>query len=151
MNAALNTRQALDQTLARLLEVLNLASGKVYLLDRDTQQMTLIAARSTLLDGDDEERTITPGECLCGIAAQTGETLLATNVVRDQRIIRTECLRHGHSACAAVPLLARDQMLGVLHVAGRDDATFSPSGMALLRSVGAPPHQEQPADCGRPP
>lgn len=137
MNAAMNLSQALDQALERVLDVLDLTSGKVYLLDRETGQLTLSVARNIPGNEDDEERTIMPGECLCGIAALSGEILLAADVIRDPRIIRTQCLRRGHSACAAVPLLARDQMLGVLHVAADDESAFSPSGMALLRSVGA--------------
>ena len=137
MHAAMSVDQALAQALDRVLEVFHLESGKVYLLDRETQQLTLVAAQGQLASEAADEQTITPGECLCGIAIQTGETLLSPDVIADKRIIRTDCLRHGHSACAAVPLLAREQMLGILHVASPTDAVFSRSGMALLRSVGA--------------
>jgi PAS domain S-box-containing protein len=137
MHAAMSVDGALAQALDRVLEVLHLESGKVYLLDRETQQLTLVAAQGNSEMEANAEPTITLGECLCGLAVQTGETLLAPDVIRDQRIIRTECLRHGHQACAAVPLLAREQMLGVLHVAAPTDKPFTRSGMAMLRSVGA--------------
>jgi len=136
MHAAMTVDQALAQALDRLLGVLHLTSGKVYLLDPETGQLVLVAAQGSPALGP-EETTITPGECLCGLAVQSGDTLLAPDVLHDQRIVRTDCLRHGHLACVAVPLLGREQMLGVLHVAAPDDARFTRSGMALLRSVGA--------------
>ncbi len=137
MHAAMSVDQALAQALDRVLEVLHLKSGKVYLLNRETQQLTLVAAQGNSEMEGNPEPTITPGECLCGLAVQSGETLLAPDVIKDQRIVRTDCLRHGHQSCAAVPLLAREQMLGVLHVAAPSDEPFTRSGMAMLRSVGA--------------
>jgi PAS domain S-box-containing protein len=136
MNHTLSADEALSTALDSVLDVLHLESGKIYLQDAATGQLTLAAARGNSELLHSEEREIAPGECLCGLALQDGNTLLATDTVADSRIIRTECLRHGRVACAAVPLLAKDRVLGVLHVAARSAAPFSSAGMALLRSIG---------------
>lgn len=137
LNQAMSVEEALVQALDRLLEVLSLDGGKVYLLDSQTQQLTLIASRGNLSLVDTDETTITPGQCLCGMAVQTGESLQAIDPASDPRIVREGCRRHNHYACAAVPLLAKERMLGVLYVVTRAEAGLTDSEMALLRSVGA--------------
>jgi two-component sensor histidine kinase/putative methionine-R-sulfoxide reductase with GAF domain len=137
MNQALNEQDALDQALARVLDVLQLDGGKIYLLDQQSGQLALIARQGDPLLIDPVEATVTPGECLCGIAIQDGEALQTAEPNRDPRVIRDGCRRHDGYACAAVPLLGKDHMLGVMHVLSRRTALFDGGEMALLRSVGA--------------
>lgn len=135
MNRALNEQAALSEALQQTLAVLALDSGKIYLLDRLNGQLTLAAAEGDLSLFDPAETTITPGECLCGQALLRGEELQAADVVNDARIVREGCRCHGAHACAVVPLHAKEQPLGVLHIAARRLITFSDTDMALLRSI----------------
>jgi diguanylate cyclase (GGDEF)-like protein len=53
------------------------------------------------------------GDCLCGLAAKTGETIVSTNSEHDERhtIHYTDTAPHAH---IIVPLKARDKVVGVL-------------------------------------
>ncbi len=135
MNRALNEQAALSEALQEVLAVLALDSGKIYLLDRLSGELALAAAEGDLSLFDPTETTITPGECLCGQALLHGQALQAADVVTDARIVREGCRCHGAHACAVVPLHAREQTLGVLHIAARRLVTFSDTDMALLRSI----------------
>ena len=137
MNQALNEQDALAQALARVLDVLQLDGGKIYLLDPQSGQLALTAQQGDPALIDPGEETVTPGECLCGIAIRDGEALQTADPGRDPRVIREGCRRHAGYACAAVPLLGKDRMLGVMHVVSRRTAPFDGGEMALLRSVGA--------------
>ena len=137
INQALNVEEALERSLDRVLDVLSLDGGRVYLLDGATQELTLAAARGDPQWTHAEETSIVPGQCLCGIAVQSGESLQSVDPARDGRIIREDCRTHGWQTCAAVPLLAKERMMGVLHVVSRQRRGFSSEEMALLRSVGA--------------
>jgi two-component system, sensor histidine kinase PdtaS len=137
MNQALNEQDALGQALARVLDVLQLDGGKIYLSDRQSGQLTLIARQGDPLLIDASEETVTPGECLCGLAIRDGDALQAADPGRDPRVIREGCRGHDGYACAAVPLLGKDGVLGVMHVVSKRTAPFDGGEMALLRSVGA--------------
>ena len=137
MNQALDEEQALSQALSRVLQVMALESGRIYLLDDKTQQLALVTAAGNPLFLDPDEATIRPGECLCGLAANGGEPLVALDACDDQRDIRPNCQRYKQHGCASVPLLAKDRVLGVLHVVTRQGISLSSAEIALLRSAAA--------------
>jgi len=137
MNQAFSVEEALDTALTRVLEVLDLDSGRIYLLDDESGELALVTAQGSAQLLDLEETTITPGECLCGLAVQGGVSLRSVDPARDSRIVREGCRRSAMHGCVAAPLLGKDRMLGVLHVTARREGAFGQSDMALLRSVGA--------------
>jgi two-component sensor histidine kinase len=137
INQAMSVEEALERSLDQVLGVLSLEGGRVYLLDGATLELTLAAARGDERWVQAEEPPIIPGQCLCGIAVQSGESLQAVDPAGDARIVREGCRTHGWQTCAAVPLLAKERMMGVLHVVSRKRRGFSDEEMALLRSVGA--------------
>lgn len=57
------------------------------------------------------------GECLCGLAAQTGEATYALDVRNDPRCTWEECREAGIISFAALPLRAGGRVLGVLGLA----------------------------------
>jgi len=137
MNQAPSVQDALTQALDQILKVLNLEGGRIYLTDESTHQLSLVTAQGNANLMNPDEITISPGECLCGLAVESGETLQALDPSTDPRIVRPGCRQHSNYTCAAVPLLAKERMLGVLHVISRRESAFSGGDMALLRAAGA--------------
>jgi two-component sensor histidine kinase/putative methionine-R-sulfoxide reductase with GAF domain len=137
MNRALTEREALSEALRHVLPVLHVDSGKIYLRNAETGQLELVAVEGDLTLFDPAETTITPGQCLCGLALETGFPMRTRDLALEPLAARQGCIRHGAHACAAVPLLAKDSTLGILHIASRKDTAFADGDMALLRSVGA--------------
>ena len=145
INQALSVNEALTQALSQILEVLHLGSGRIYLLDKQSRQLSLVTAQGNPLLLDPDETIITPGECLCGMAVESKQPLQADDMSNDPRVVRAECRQHSYHACAAIPLLARalsrgesrESVLGILHVTARRGFAFTDGDMALLRSIGA--------------
>lgn len=137
INQSLTETDALAAALQQVLQVLCLDSGRIYLLNETTGEYTLATNAGDPALLDPRESDMVPGECLCGfvnysIAPAGGEV-----ITLDPRVTREGCHRHTHlSACAAVPLLARDRTLGVLHVGSLNHEVLGEPEMALLRSVG---------------
>jgi two-component sensor histidine kinase len=137
INQSLSEAEALAAALRQVLQVLCLDSGRVYLLDEATGEYALDAQEGdpALLEPADTD--MVPGECRCGFVGYApradGQEFISPN----PDIVREGCHRHsGLGACAAVPLLARDRMLGVLHVGALAHEALGEPEMALLRSVG---------------
>lgn len=69
------------------------------------------------------------GECLCGIAAQTGTPAYSLDIRMDARCMWPECKESGFRSFAAVPLHTGEGVVGVLGVGSkveRDFRTVSP-------------------------
>ena len=137
MNQAMGEEDALAQVLTRVLDVLGLDAGRIFLLDPSSRRLSLVAAEGNPALLDPSETSLIPGYCLCGVALERGELLQADDAGTDPRIIGSGCRNHPRHACAAVPLLAKERMLGVLHVASLQHGGFSDSEIALLGSIGA--------------
>jgi two-component sensor histidine kinase len=137
MSQALTEQDALSQALARALETLQLDAGRIYLLDPQTGQLRLSAAQGKPQLLDPDETTVTPGECLCGMAIAEGAPLQSVRPDQDVRIVREGCRQLAGHACVAIPLLARERPLGVMHVMARSAAPFNAGEIALLRSLAA--------------
>ena len=137
MNQAPSETEALADALRQVLPALRLASGKIYLLDSQTGQFVLAASQGEATARDAADSVVNAGECLCGLAVQAGEPLRSPAPAADPRITRSECRQVGQRACAAMPLLAQERVLGVLHVVARPAAGLTDGDMALLRSIGA--------------
>jgi two-component system, sensor histidine kinase PdtaS len=137
INLAFTETEALSGALRQVLPVLSLDSGRIYLADGQTGEFRLVAAEGDPALLDPTETTIQPGECLCGLAAEGGEPV-STRDATDPRLIRAACRQRGTGwALAAVPLMARERALGVMHVASRRLTPFGDTDIALLQSVGA--------------
>jgi two-component sensor histidine kinase/putative methionine-R-sulfoxide reductase with GAF domain len=123
--------------LQQVLGVLCLDSGRIYLLNDATGEYALAAHAGDPALLDPAASDMIPGECLCGFVGYAVAADGAEVITLDPHVAREGCQRHTQlSACAAVPLLAHDRTLGVLHVGSQDHEALAEPEMALLRSVG---------------
>jgi len=87
--------------------------------------------------GDDMQVELAVGEGLVGHAAATGELLLSEDAPADPRARNAARLRReGLVAFAAVPLLVKDKLVGVLSLAARHAHSFSLHEMEVLGAFG---------------
>lgn len=139
INQALTEADALRGALAQVLQVLSLDSGRIYLLDDASNEYVLVATAGDPALLDPAASAMVPGECQCGFVAFDALPRDADVIQLSPRATGEGCLRHTQlSACAAVPVLARDRTLGVLHVGScQGHEALGEPELALLRSVGA--------------
>ena len=136
ISQALSEKDALTGALGRVLDVLGLESGRIYAFSPHTGRLTLVTAQGAPPPHDPGEVTIAPGECLCGLAAQTGEPQ-QTDDITGEPGLNGCCSGCTGYTVAAVPLPAKEHLLGVLQVASRRQGRFTASELALLCSIGA--------------
>ena len=56
------------------------------------------------------------GECLCGLAAESGHPLFSMDIRKDMRCTLGQCKMAGLKSGASIPLMSRDKAIGVLMV-----------------------------------
>ena len=131
-----NLGDMLDKSLGQILDSLAALDpkGGVFLADPDGELLRLVAFRGLSPEFARDEATIKVGECLCGLAAQTGEILYAEKSCSDPR--HTRCLGSAEHAHIIIPIKSRGIVLGVIFLYPQKQFTLKPSDLQMLDTIG---------------
>lgn len=143
LNRAVDVRQALEQTLARLVALMGVETGWIFLKDDTAKEKWhgpgfRLAAHHNLppamaLDSVEAWKK----GCDCQTLCLKGKLQDAYNEVRCSRLGEVSGERQGLVVHASSPLRAGDEVVGILNVAAPSWDTFSPRALSLLSNVGA--------------
>ena len=135
---SLNLDRVLQLTLDRVLEVMELQGGGLYLLEASTGKMVLKVNRNL------------PGEFVgwlsrmeIGIESFTdspfrmGQVLVVDDLSQHPVVSEIVGDENGHRPLAIVPLKARDRTLGTMNLLGRTGYPFTSRDAELLSTIGA--------------
>jgi serine phosphatase RsbU (regulator of sigma subunit) len=142
LNRAIDVRSALNETLPRLIKLMGLETGWVFVHDESDEskwsgrRYTLAAHHNLPPAMDLENPDAWYGGCDCQGLCNKGKLEKAYNEVRCSRLAKLSGDRHGLTVHASTPLCSGDQVLGILNVAAPDWSAFSPRTLALLTNVG---------------
>jgi serine phosphatase RsbU (regulator of sigma subunit) len=143
LNQAVDMRTALTETLARLVELMGLETGWIFLIDSTAQERwwgegyVLVAHHNLPLALALDNADAWMGDCECQGLCNTRRLTGAYNEVRCSRLLSVSGDRRGLTIHASAPLRSGDLTLGILNVAGPDWSSFSPQALALLSNVGS--------------
>jgi len=132
---SLELEQILNSALDSILEVTGVKVGFIYLVDRGAEDLELTVERGVPAELADEFRRIRMGETLCGRVAQTGKPLVVDDLLQERRGTGL-AIKAGMRSFAAVPLVSRDRVMGVLDLADPEAARLSSQDLECLTSVG---------------
>ncbi len=139
--ASVSRELDLDQILESALdEVLGLKIldeqmyGMLFLLDERHQRLRLVAQRGAPEDHPCLSSPVKVGECLCGLAAQSGEVVISHDSLKDERHTRQWSKTFLHKDIC-LPLRARGITLGVMEIRLPDSYEISANDIELLKAV----------------
>jgi signal transduction histidine kinase len=119
-----------------VLEIVNGTIGGILLVDERTQDLHYRVQRG-LSAKYAEEMRLKPGEGIGGTVAQTGKPILLKDISADPRTARVDLVSaEGLKAYVAVPLRAKNKVVGVMNVASHMPGQFATEDMYLLESIG---------------
>ncbi|MDP3296498.1 MAG: diguanylate cyclase [Thermodesulfovibrionia bacterium] len=125
--------QILD-TLTRL-ELFNVKrKGGIFIIEGDRMNLAAhLGHTETFLN---IHKGMKVGDCLCGLAAKTGEIVISKNSAKDSRHTFTypEITPHGH---IILPLKTRERVMGVLYLYISPDVDIDERKIALFHSIGS--------------
>ena len=141
LNQSVDVQAMLTSTLAKLVDLMGLETGWVFLVDPVAQQLQagggfVLAAHHNLpLALDPAKHAAWSDGCECQRRSEAGLLAQAYNEILCSRLAAAGGDRRGLAVHASAPLRSGDRTLGILNVAGPDWASFSPRALALLSSV----------------
>ncbi|MCI0710676.1 MAG: GAF domain-containing sensor histidine kinase [Chloroflexi bacterium] len=137
LNREVDLDSALHVALARVLELFNLKTGWIFLMDQETSEMYL-AAYQNLPPGLKSEPERMQGTCYCLDTYRDGSMGGAANVsiITCTRLKNLLAGTDGLRFHASIPLYERGKKLGILNVVSRDWQELSEDDLHLLYTVG---------------
>jgi serine phosphatase RsbU (regulator of sigma subunit) len=143
LNRTVDMQSTLDNALARLLEVMGMETGWIFLRDPNNQSLWAgrgyrLAAHKNLppaLALDNPEAW--EKGCDCEAFCDKGNLVGAYNEVKCSRLIESKGERGGLLVHASAPLRSGEEVLGILNIAASDWSEFTPRLLAFLTNVGA--------------
>jgi len=136
VSRSLDLERVLTNSLDKMLEVMEMEAGGIYLLRKDDQVLTIAAHKGLGTQFVAAIDNLKIAEGLSGHVALTGEPLIVQDLSKDPRLTRSAVKDSGFQSLAIAPLVSRAKVLGTLFVVTRRDREFSQQDIDLLISVG---------------
>ena len=130
-----NINDILEQALNRLLDVMDLEAGAVFLLDEQSQELTRAVCIGFSPQYQRTAHRLDLSEGITGQIIQTGLPVLIEDISEEQHISKAVMRREGIRSFAGMPLISRERLLGVMNVVSREFRRFDISDTNLLQSV----------------
>lgn len=142
LNREAEFEEALPEALERLVRLLGLSTGWVFLSNTsqgDSHQGSFSLAASTGLPpalAHEDEALLCYGGCDCQGLLRRGKLDRGVNMVTCSRLAQAEGDRGGLELHASVPMLGSRGPVGIINLAAPGDARFSKSTLTFLAAVG---------------
>ncbi len=136
VSRSLDVDKLLESGLKKVLDLLGLDAGEIWLLEGNQDGLSLRCYRGQSPQFGEEEASIGIDECLCGLVGDSGQLLISADTTSDPRLSRTACQRVGYRSAVAVPLTSRGKTLGVLALHHTEANHFQPQDLELIDAIG---------------
>jgi PAS domain S-box-containing protein len=135
VSGSLDLQEILDRALNKVLELAGTQVGSIYLLNQRAGELTLASHRGVSDEFAEQVRTLRVDASVSGQAAQCGEPMVVDDVTNDPRMTGTPVSRTDIRAFVAIPVKAREEVLGVMHVASHERHAVDPGEVRLYTTI----------------
>ncbi|MRR37300.1 GAF domain-containing protein, partial [bacterium] len=136
LSSSINLEEVLQNTLGQILQIMNIETGWIYLLDDRKQVLKCAYAYGIPMDVVQSIKELKIGEGIAGRVAEKGEPIIIENASRDQRINSLAFKKQGIKSFASIPLYSRTRMIGIMNIGSFGERTISPDDERLLITIG---------------
>lgn len=133
---SLDLEQILNETLDKVLEVTGLEIGLMYFLNRQTDELVLLAHRGVAMTTAENLSRLHLGEGLCGQVAQSSEPMVLENASQHPPGTAPAMREIGLSSGIVVPLTSKGNVQGIMALGARQPRRFPPADLQLITTFG---------------
>jgi K+-sensing histidine kinase KdpD len=135
---SLHLDEILQLALDKVLEMMELEGGGLYLLEASAGEMVLKVHRNLTEEFVEQVSRMEPGiEGFTDSLPRTGQVLEVDDLSQHPVVNRIVGDGNGHRPLAIVPLKAKDRMLGTMNLLGQTGHSFTSQDAELLNTIGA--------------
>jgi GAF domain-containing protein len=133
INSSLDIRQVLKNLTANICDTFGMKGALIRLMDEDTNSLQLVASHG-LSDAFLEKGAITTTET--AVRALKGETIIIADATTDERIRFKDAIKkEGIVSIVVIPILARDNVIGVMRLYSDIKREFPSDLMVMLEAL----------------
>jgi len=136
LSSSLELKEILQNTLAQVLQIMNIETGWIYLLDEKKQELKCAYSYGIPEKVVQSIKELRIGEGIAGRVALKGEPIIIENASKDARIGSLAFKRQGIKSFASIPLYSRTRLIGVMNIGSFGDRIISPDDERLLITIG---------------
>jgi signal transduction histidine kinase len=137
LTSSLELDEILNKTLGLVVNYMKVEAGEIFLLEEDKTTLRMVLHRGQAAEAFWTSNTFHVGEGYPGIVARTRQPMVGMHLANDTNFLRDAVVQAGFQQIACVPLLAGDNLMGVMSVATREIEPFDERSVQLLTAVGA--------------
>ncbi len=137
LSRAMSLDKLFSSVLEKVMEVMQLEAGTIYLLDENKRTLLLHAHYGLSEEYISEQGEIPLGKDIPGLVAQSGSVIVAEDLDNDTRDEKTLLkIKEGIVSLISVPLVSKDKVMGVMNLANRSIRKFNKWDIKLFISIG---------------
>lgn len=136
LSSSLQLRQVLEMTLSKVLQVMNIETGWIFLLNESEQLLRVAHAHGLAADVINSIGELRLGEGIAGQVALSGEPLIIEDASVDYRFNAPALRQLGLRSFASIPLKSRKRLIGVMNMGSFGQRTLSSDDKRLLLNIG---------------
>jgi PAS domain S-box-containing protein len=136
LSSSIDMEEVLQSTLAQVLQIMNIETGWIYLLDDHKQVLRVAYAYGLPSSVVQAIKELPIGEGIAGRVVENGEPIIIENASEDPRISSMVFKKQGIKSFASIPLYSRTRLIGVMNIGSFGERTISPDDERLLITIG---------------
>ncbi len=133
VNRSLDLKETLPEVLEQVMALIGAEAADIRVIENGT--LCVRTSRGLSPAFLEQDARVPVGHCLCGMAALTGRAMMAEDLHREHPEAEC-CLAAGFRSSLSVPVAAKGQMVGVIHLASSQPYAFNARQEAILTAVG---------------
>ncbi len=136
VSQSLDLDEVLGSALDKVLQATCLQIGGIYLLNEESQTLSIHAQRGFSAEFARAIDHLEIGEGFSGRVVKTGEPLAIRDITEDHRLSRTIALQERFKSLLVVPLCSKSRTLGTIFLVSKQVRDFSEDEIGLLIAAG---------------
>ena len=136
VSQSLDLDEVLCSALDKVLQATCLQIGGIYLLNEESQTLSIHAQRGFSAEFARAIDHLEIGEGFSGRVVKTGEPLAIRDITEDHRLSRTIALQERFKSLLVVPLCSKSRTLGTIFLVSKQVRDFSEDEIGLLIAAG---------------
>jgi signal transduction histidine kinase len=137
VSSPLELESLLRATLAMAMELFGAQSGEVFLRDEERGDYSRVVFEGEAEQAFWEIDRFKPGQGFIGLVAQTRKASWTSHLREDPSFLRQAVLDAGFETLVCTPLMAHEEVLGVLSLAFKGERPLDERELGLLQALGA--------------
>ncbi len=135
VNQSVDLDEILNKSLDKMMEMTDVRSAGVYLLDEKSNDLIYVAHRGFSKNFLKVMKRVKSGEGITGKAALSGESVFIEDYPNTPGALPL-AIEEGLKSLAVIPLKSRDKIYGTLNIARREVSKITPFEKNLFNSIG---------------